>query len=392
MAYIILGDLFTFPEGGASTNRVHSYAKGFRENGKNVHVICIGNVYTHFGTGDINGFRYYHPFGQKKKSSSFFIRTGKKINKFIRTWKLVMSINRDDKIELIIVYTALPLTFIFSWVLSRFTGSKLVQEVSEHPLRYYQEGVINKSIGSLKLRTFSLLADGILCISHFLMDFFKERGYPQHRLLLVPSTVDPSRFSINVERPLAFRYIGYFGNLTFQRDNVNILIEAFAMIADKFPSVNLVLGGPGTENDRSSIKELAEELGISNRVVLLNYLPREEIIRYIVNSDILVMVRANDMKSQASFPSKLTEYLATSRPVISVNVGEISLFLTDGVNAYIVEPEDRHKLAEKIELVLSGYDSARKTALNGKHLADTVFNYNYQARRIIPFVESLYKS
>lgn len=392
MAYIILGDLFSFPEGGASTNRVHTYAKGFRENGKNVHVVCFGNDYTPFGTGEINGIQYYHPYGQTKRSKNFFVRTGKKINKFIRTWKLLRKINRNDKIELIIVYTALPATFIYSWIISRFTGSKLVQEISEHPLRYYQEGVVNKSIGSLKLRTFSILADGILCISHFLIDFYKKRGYPQHRLLLVPSTVDPARFSINFDRPLAFRYIGYFGNLTFQRDNVDILIKAFAMISGKFPGINLVLGGPGTENDRIKILKLAEDLEISKKVVLLNYLPREEIIRYIVNSDVLVMVRANDMKSQASFPSKLTEYLATSRPVISVNVGEISLFLTDGVNAFIVEPENKEKLAEKIEFVLSGYDSARQTALNGKHLTDTVFNYNYQARRIIPFVESLYKS
>ncbi|HLN22187.1 MAG TPA: glycosyltransferase family 4 protein [Bacteroidales bacterium] len=392
MAYVIFGDLFDFPEGGAATNRVHSYSKGFLENGKEVHVICFGNSYTNFMDGEINGIRYYHPFRQVEKNKYFLIRTLKKINKFLRTWSLMMRIHRMDKIRLIIVYTAIPATFFYAWIFSKLTGSKLIQEISEHPLRYYETGTFNKSIGTIKLKTFSSLTDGILCISHYLINFYKERGFPQHRLLLVPSTVDPSRFSINVDRPLPFRYIGYFGNLTFQRDNVDVLMEAFALIAAKHPSVNLVLGGPGNGEDRLKIVRLASELGMTDRIQLLDFLPREEIIKYIVNSDILVMVRANDKKTQASFPSKLTEYLATSRPVISVNVGEISMFLTDGVNAYIVEPGNKKCLAEKIDNVLAGYDSAKMTAMNGRQLAETVFNYNYQAKRIIPFVESLYKS
>jgi glycosyltransferase involved in cell wall biosynthesis len=105
---------------------------------------------------------------------------------------------------------------------------------------------------------------------------------------------------------------------------------------------------------------------------------------------LLVMVRGNDIKAHASFPSKLTEYLATSKPVISVNVGEISRFLTDGVNAYLVEPGNSTQLAEKIDFVLSDYKSAMLTAAKGRQLAETVFNYDYQAKRIIPFVESLH--
>lgn len=392
MAYVIIGDLFTFPDGDAATNRVHTYAKGFRENGKSIHVIAFGNDYTTFGDGEINGIKYYHPFGQAERHKYFIIRTIQKISKFIRTFTLIRRIHGEEEIKSIIVYTGLPSTFIFSWLLSRICGSKLIQEISEHPLRYFQNGTVKRRMGFLKVRTESALADGIFCISHYLMDFYKERGIPQHRLLLVPSTVDPARFSVNVEKPFPFRYIGYFGNLTFNRDNVDVLIEAFSLLAVKYPSVNLVMGGPGHENDRKKIVKLAADLGISDRVILLKYMPREEIIKYIVNSDILVMVRAKDMKSQASFPSKLTEYLATSRPVISVDVGEISMFLTDGENAFIVEPGNKIMLAEKIDLVLTGYESATKTASRGKRLADTVFNYSYQAKRIIPFVESLYKT
>ncbi|MGE5406714.1 MAG: glycosyltransferase family 4 protein [Methanosarcina sp.] len=391
MSYVIFGDLFTFPEGEAATNRVHTYGKGFVSNGKKVHVICFGNVYTHFINGEINGIKFYHPYGQTKRSRYFAVRSWKKILKFVRTFRLVRNINRDDKIKGIIVYSGLPLTFFFAWFLAGITNSRLIQEISEHPLRYYENGKLRKKIGIIKLKTESAMVDGILCISHFLINFYTDLGFPLHRLMLVPSTVDPQRYNVKLDRPFRFPYIGYFGMLSFQRDNVDLLVEAFARIAPKYPELRLVLGGPEYGSEKTRIIRLAEDLGISPRLKLLDYMPREEILKYIVNSDVLVMVRANDLKSQASFPSKLTEYLATGRPVISVNVGEISEYLADGVHAYIVEPGNKDKLAEKIDYVLTRYDSALETASRGRELVHNVFNYSYQAKRIIPFIDSLYK-
>lgn len=392
MSYIIIGDLFTFPQGEAATNRVHSYGKGLVSNGKNVHVICFGNDYTEYMDGEVDGIRYYHPFGQKKKSKRFIVRNWKKVKKYFRTFMLVRRLNRQEKVSSIIVYSGLPGTFLFAWLMTRIIGSRLLQEVSEHPLRYYQSGTIRKKMGFLKLNVESALTDGILCISHFLIDFYKERGFPERRLILIPSTADPYRFNIRTDRPLPYQYIGYFGGLTFQRDNVDLLVKAYARIADKFPELHLVMGGPVHGNEKNKIAELATELGIREKLNLLEYMPREEIINYIVNSEILVMVRANDLKAQASFPSKLTEYLATGKPVISVNVGEISDYLTDGINAYLVDPGDEKTMADKMDLILTCYDSALETAMRGRQLVYNVFNYSHQAKRIIIFTESLYKA
>jgi hypothetical protein len=72
MSIVIFGDLFSFPEGNAATNRVHAYAKGFNENGINVHVICLANEYDRTGDGIINGIHFYYPFRQKKKQIFYF--------------------------------------------------------------------------------------------------------------------------------------------------------------------------------------------------------------------------------------------------------------------------------------------------------------------------------
>jgi glycosyltransferase involved in cell wall biosynthesis len=248
---------------------------------------------------------------------------------------------------------------------------------------------LNKVRGLIKLKVESHFCDGILCISRFLVDFYKGQGLPQSKLFLTPSTVDPGRLTTAGEKPVPHFYIGYFGGLTFYRDNIDVLIKAFARISNKHPDVHLVVGGFCTDAEREQLKNLILDLKISSKVNLLEYLPREEIVRYIVHSDILVMVRARDFETQASFPSKLPEYLGTSKPVISVNVGEISDYLTDGLNSFLVEPGNSEVLAEKIEYVLNNYLLSLEVARKGKQLVDTIFNYKIQGKSIIGFINSL---
>ena len=389
MAFVIFGDNFSFPEGNASTNRVYTYAKGLIENGVGVTVICFENEYVDDQEGITESIRYYHPFGQTQRSKYLIIRRWQKFMKYFKAITLLRKISKTEKIDTIMVYTMRLSTHVFAWYLSNITGSKLVKECSEHPLIYYQKGRLKKIEGFFKLKIESRLCDGIFCISHFLIDFFKRNGVPQNKLFLIPSTVDPTRFSQNGESPFLHPYIGYFGGLTFNRDNVDVLIKSFALLTNNHPDLNLILGGFCSEKELEQIKNLINDMNLSSKVTVLEYLSRTEIIRYIVHSEILVMVRAKDLETQASFPSKLTEYMATSKPVVTVKVGEIPDYLTDGVDSFLVEPGDTSELAEKLDYILNNYDFALKIALNGKKLTTTTFNYNFQAKRIIRFLETL---
>jgi len=389
MAIVIFGDNFSFPEGDASTNRVYTYANGISGNGTRVNIVCFGNELIEKGEGSVNEISYYHPFGQSERHRYFLVRRWQKFIKYFRTISVFRRISKQEKITTVIVYTMRLSTHLFGWYLSRISGAKLVQECSEHPLIYYQKGFLKKTEGKIKVYLQSKFTDGIFCISRFLVDFFKSKGFPESRLMLLPSTVDTDRFTEKTERPLPYSFIGYFGGLTFNRDNIDILVRAFALITDKHPDIHLVIGGFCSDSDRIKLENLIRELNVSPKTNLLKYLPRVEIVKYIIHSDILVMVRARDLETQASFPSKLTEYLATLKPVVTVNVGEIPDFLTDGVNAYLVEPGDSEKLAQKLDYVLNNYNTALEVAKKGKQLTETVFNHNYQAKRMLEFMKSL---
>jgi glycosyltransferase involved in cell wall biosynthesis len=389
MSIIIFGDLFTVPEGNAATNRVYTYAKGFIESGIEVHIISFSNTYSTNNKGIIDGAKFYIPFGQKERSKYFIVRRWKKLLKYRNAYSIIKRINKEDKIIAINSWSNELLTHLFVYLLTRLFKARFIIECNEHPFRHYQSSALRKRLGKLNFYIESRFCDGVFCISNFLMDFYKNKGFDENKLLLVPSTVDPARFNKISERTIDQHYIGYFGSLTFDRDNVDILIKAFAMISHKYTEMKLVLGGFCSQNERTNLIDLIAELNIQNKVTLLNYLTREEIITYVSNADILVMVRCNDLRSKASYPSKLTEFLASSVPVISVNVGEISLYLSDGVNAFLVEPENAEALAAKLDYVISNYELAQKVGQKGKELTETIFNYNYQAKRMISFINSL---
>lgn len=390
MSLVIFGDAFTFPEGNAATNRVHTYAKGFLENGIKVHVICFGSTYNNEGDGIFQNISFYHPFGSRQRSKYFLVRRWHKILKYFTTIKLIKRIHSEERIIALNSWTNLLHTQLFIYILSRIMGIKVIQEHSEHPLRNYQGNPLRKLNGNIRSYIDTRLGNGIFCISQYLIDFYASKGVKKEKLFLVPSTVDTCRFLDGNSSPLPFKYILYCGSLTFRKDGVHILIESYKKIYERYPDIRLVLIGKGDSGkEENMIKELVEKLGLTNKVCFLGQLPRTAIPAYLKNATILALARPKSIVADAGFPSKLTEYLATGNPVVVTDVGEIPVYLKDNQNAFLSEPDNAESFSDKLRYVLDNYNTAKEIALKGKELTDTTFNYKVQTKRMIGFIHSL---
>ena len=389
MSFVIFGDSFTFPEGNAATNRVHTYAKGFRENGISVHVICFSNEYNNLGDSIINGIYYYHPVGQRR-SKYFIVRRWQELKKCFKTAKILKGINKSDRVIAVNCWTLLLSTHIFAFILAKYIRTDLISEHSEHPLRNYQDSIFRKIQGKIKSYAEAILCDGMFCISQYLIDYYKALGVDQKKLFLVPSTVDTGRFSTSYNSPLSFQYILYCGAITLLKDGVDILIKSFARISEKHTEINLVLVGK-CDSDKTGLilEDLVNSLNIKNRVFFLGQLSRTDVPAYLTNAKILALARPKSMVADAGFPSKLTEYLASGVPVVVTEVGEIPVYLKSDVNAFLSKPDSVDAFAEKLEFVLDNYKFAQNVAAKGQELANTIFNYNFQTQRMLSFIKSL---
>jgi glycosyltransferase involved in cell wall biosynthesis len=131
-------------------------------------------------------------------------------------------------------------------------------------------------------------------------------------------------------------------------------------------------------------------LNMKGRIIFLGQLPRTDIPKYLTNAKILALARPQSIVSDAGFPSKLTEYLATGKPVVVTSVGDIPVYLEDNKNAFLSKPDSVDAFADKLDYVLSNYEFAQQVGEKGKELTETIFNYNFQAKRIIDFIDKNY--
>lgn len=389
-AIVIFGDTFTFPEGNAATNRVHTFAKGFLENSLNAFVICFRNEYTENIEGVFEGIGYYYPYGQKVRSKSFLTRRWVKIKKYFRTYRLLRDISKGNDILAINLWTNTLRTQLLVFFLGRLLGAMVIHEHSEHPLREFQRPFLRKLWGECKSFLGTMLCDGIFCISEYLKGFYRGRGVRESKVLIVPSTVDTSRFKDARPSPLPFKYILYCGSLTIKKDGVDILIDSFNRISDETPDLDLVLIGKGdTPVEEISIRKQVEQLNLGSRIHFLGQMSRTEVPVYMSGAAILALARPKSIVADAGFPSKLTEYLSTGKPVVVTSVGEIPYYLKDRENAIISRPDDVKDFADQLRFVMSNYDFALTVGSKGKELAETVFNYKVQATRMLDFIKCL---
>lgn len=389
-AIIIFGDTFTFPEGNAATNRVYTFAKGFQENGVEAFVVCFRDDYVENVAGSVNDIHYYHPFNQTKRSNSFLKRRLVKFNKYFRTVRIIRSINREHKILAINLWTNRLLVQIYVYFLSRVFRAIVIHEHSEHPLRAFQRPIVIKVWGETKSLIGTWLCDGIFCISQYLMEFYRSRNVKEGKLLLVPSTVDIDRFQNSGVSPLPYNYIAYCGSLTIRKDGVNILIDSFSQLASEIPDIDLVLIGKGdSEYEETAIRRQTEELNLNSRVHFLGQLSRTDVPAYLAGAKVLALARPTSIVADAGFPSKLTEYLSTGKPVLVTQVGDIPIYLKDNENAFLSEPDSSEAFATKLRYILNNYESAITVGRNGRKLTETIFNYNFQAKRMLEFIKRL---
>ncbi len=105
------------------------------------------------------------------------------------------------------------------------------------------------------------------------------------------------------------------------------------------------------------------QTGLDARVDLVGYLSRPELLELYERAHALLIPLFDDQQSRARFPTKIGEYLAAARPVVTNAVGEIPRYFTDGVDAVVCPPGDPIAFGRAIADLLS--DPAR-AALIGR--------------------------
>lgn len=371
------------PSGNASVNRILAYSKGMVKLGHKVKVISTG--YNDIKSGEINGVFFFNlaPFKAKGAMKAFIL--------FISLIKVIVKLTATKFDVVIIASNGLPLIYAL-YLISKFKGAKYIQEKSEYPEVYFRGSFLDKLswYKYFYINTTYKLYDGMILISDALKDYFARRTRKKCKLIVVPITVDMDRFSIDRQNSKYDDYIAYCGNMSGNKDGVEYLIRICNIVEKKHPEVKFVLmGGTNKKENFDKLTALNKSLGNKN-LIFTGPINRDAIPQMLINAKVLVLARPNNKQAQGGFPTKLGEYLATGNPVVVTTVGPIPKHLTDGKDAYLVDPDNVEAFADKINYVLDHYEDAKNVGANGKKYCNNVFNADVQAKEIDEYLKKLF--
>jgi glycosyltransferase involved in cell wall biosynthesis len=88
----------------------------------------------------------------------------------------------------------------------------------------------------------------------------------------------------------------------------------------------------------------------------------------------LLLPLRNTIQDKARFPFKISEYLASGRPIITSDVGVISEYFIDNENALICIPDDIDSFVEKLNYVIFNSYAANEIGNKGYLLGKNYFN------------------
>lgn len=196
----------------------------------------------------------------------------------------------------------------------------------------------------------------------------QRRGVPERLIRVAPNSVNPEAFAkCERDEPLA-QYlglpkgapvIGYIGTFVGY-EGLDVLAEACARLQARGGDFRLLLVGSEKVSSAklgsiaSHLREIAEEGGFADRLIMPGRVPFKDVVRYYSLIDIAVFPRRSLPVTEIVSPIKPFEAMAMHKPIVVSSVGALAEIVRDGETGRIFEKDDPAALAEVLaELIES---------------------------------------
>lgn len=353
-----------YPVGLAVTKKIHNQMTFLRKQGVGIRVLSYRSK---FDQPVFDGDQHLMPFesiGNKAKLSNLL----KMAEYYLRGLKIINTGRKHGFRN--IFYCIGPVNvenflFVF-W--AKIWKYKIVFDINED-YSFFEDNV--KALSRIKIATTRKLdiltykwAEAITVVSSHLQN--KYLRLTDKPVILVPVTAAPNQMAVRKSERKGIKIV-YAGTFDL-KDGVKSIIEGFLLFSKKYINAELILAGK-SEQQLGYQKEYQS----SHNITFTGYLPDKQFYEILREADVLCMCRTNSDFSNAGFPFKLGEYLATGNPVISTMASDVSNYLT-AEDAYFVDFDSPDSIAAALKSITENPDEAKRIGLNGLKKYETFFS------------------
>ena len=318
----------------AANNKIDQVRKSFLENGHQVTLLSTGLV-------NNRTFKFYKWCKSKLNTDLYYASIFdfpllNILSSIVSMLLIILKLHKQKKVDFIIFWNYKPEVALVAYICRWVLGIKIIVD--------YEDGYFSLHGLGRKRHVFNLIEkivskriDGAILISKSLISRINKKPY---FLLngLTNEKVLNHKISLGETDEVTLMYAG---GLDYER-GIDVLIEALKYTRKQFV---LKVSGKGPMSHL-----LCEET--DKRIKYLGFLKYEETIKHMHQSHILINPQRETIAfAQASFPSKIFDYIATNSLIISSNIGDMRNFSNHAF--YIYENDDPRELAARIDEAIS---------------------------------------
>ena len=171
----------------------------------------------------------------------------------------------------------------------------------------------------------------------------------------------------------------YLGRIDKDK-SVDVIVQAIPEVT-KRTNAHFVFAGPGDKVDE--IKELAEELGISNKITFLGFLDQDSPDFIRLHQVAAVFVIASLIETQSIVT---LEAMSSHLPIVAANANALPELVHNGENGFLFPPGNAKKCAEAIIKILQNNKMAERMGR-----ASVLLAMHHQMQRAFGEMVELYK-
>jgi glycosyltransferase involved in cell wall biosynthesis len=207
-------------------------------------------------------------------------------------------------------------------------------------------------------------ADHVFVQSEQMKSDIAEHGIAPLKMTPVPMAVGEELLDIEPSAIEADTIL-YLGTLIRVR-RLETLLEALQIVRESKPDAQLIFVGEGdSPEDRQFLQSRSTELGLDTAVVFTGMLPMAEAHAYVSRAAVCVSPFYPIPILLSTSPTKISEYMALSRPVVANAHPEQSLIIADSQGGICVEWSAENFAAAILKL-LNDPDAAEEMGRRGR--------------------------
>lgn len=120
------------------------------------------------------------------------------------------------------------------------------------------------------------------------------------------------------------------------------------------------------------------------------FVKQEEILSLIRNADYQIFLRPDRKSSNAGFPTKLAESMSVGTPVITNDTGDISLYLKDSINGFMLNDNTAEDVAAVCSKIMKiSFDERKHQRCACKKTSEDSFDYRIYKDSILKLLKKI---